>query len=581
MKRPVLLISEKEEPPVVEVEEEREPESEAIRRPLARLSDWQERIIRGLLLAVSVFGLVVLIAEWPLVAAQGRPDILAVIVTIYVVVLALTFGPAISYHVRAISFVVLFYLAGLLDLTQSGLSGDGRVFLLAFPLLTLILMGGRAGIGALVLSLLTVAGIGWMMVNGLIVPAFEPRSNEGLPWVTGFFVYLLLAIAVLAPSRYVIENLTRSLGRALEDAHRRWQEVRQLSLSLEQQVKERTAALSRRTSLQEAAAQVARRAAAVRDVNRLPEEIARLISEHFGLYHTGVFLLDSAGEWAVLKAASSEEGLQLLQRGYRLPVGGEGLVSAAAATRRAQIGGGEVAPSFPRTRSEMALPMEVYGRIIGVLDLHSEEGGAFVEEDVAVLQVMADQLALTLENARLLAEAQGALERLSRYRVEETLAAWRKALLRRGIQLSYMYDQTSVRPLPPDSVPLPGNEVPREMAVHSLPDGRSLLTVPIRVYDQTIGFLSFEAQRAWDRAEIALAEAAARQLGLALENARLLEETRLRAERERLIAGITARVRASADVEAILRTAVREIGAALGTDRTFVQLSGGVGGKDQ
>jgi len=65
-------------------------------------------------------------------------------------------------------------------------------------------------------------------------------------------------------------------------------------------------------------------------------------------------------------------------------------------------------------------------------------------------------------------------------------------------------------------------------------------------------------------------------LGLALESARLFEETQRMAERERLVSEITAKVRASMDVDIILQTAVRELGAALGTDRAFVQLSTGV-----
>ena len=67
----------------------------------------------------------------------------------------------------------------------------------------------------------------------------------------------------------------------------------------------------------------------------------------------------------------------------------------------------------------------------------------------------------------------------------------------------------------------------------------------------------------------------AEQLALAMENVRLLEETQRRAQRDRLIADITAKVRASSNVETILQTAVRELGTALGSDRTRVQLSAG------
>ncbi|HEC36487.1 MAG TPA: GAF domain-containing protein, partial [Anaerolineae bacterium] len=404
-----------------------------------------------------------------------------------------------------------------------------------------------------------------------------------LPWVTAVAVYLLLAVVTLVPVAYVINNLVANLRQALEEARRRWREVRALSRNLEQQVAERTADLARRSAQLEAAAQVAREAAAIRDVEQLLGETAHLISERFGFYHAGIFLLDKAGEWAVLRAASSEGGQRMLERGHRLRVGEEGIVGYVAATGRpriAQAVGEEKVffdnPDLPQTRAEMALPLRVHERLIGVLDIQSRQEGAFIEEDVAILQVMADQLALTIENARLFTETRKALDRLSRYRVEETLKAWREALLRRGVSLSYFYDQTGVRPLPVDEMPVSIDKESQKVTVRSLADGRFLLMAPIRVYGQTIGSLSFEARRAWEPDEIALVEAAVQQMSLALENARLLEETRHYAQRDRLIASITARVRSSMDLETILQTAVRELGVALGSKRTFVQLRSGV-----
>jgi GAF domain-containing protein len=104
------------------------------------------------------------------------------------------------------------------------------------------------------------------------------------------------------------------------------------------------------------------------------------------------------------------------------------------------------------------------------------------------------------------------------------------------------------------------------------------LIVPISLRDEAIGVLGLQGTKdgqQWTESEIALIEAIADQLALAIENARLLEETQQRAERERIIANITMRVRASMDPDTILQTAVRELGAALGTDRAFVKLGAG------
>ncbi len=171
--------------------------------------------------------------------------------------------------------------------------------------------------------------------------------------------------------------------------------------------------LQRRATQLTAAAEVAQSAAAILDLGRLLDETVHLISDQFGFYHAGVFLLDEPGEYAVLRAASSEGGQRMLARGHRLAVGQVGIVGYVAGTGQPRIAldVGEDAiffdnPDLPLTRSEMALPLMTRGRIIGVLDVQSTEPAAFGDEDVAVLRTMANQLATAIENVRLLEEAE-------------------------------------------------------------------------------------------------------------------------------------------------------------------------------
>lgn len=176
------------------------------------------------------------------------------------------------------------------------------------------------------------------------------------------------------------------------------------------------AEVRRRATQLAAAAEVARDATAILDVDQLLDETAHLISEQFGYYHAGVFLLDEAGadagsEYAVLRAASSEGGRRMLERGHKLRVGKVGIVGHAAATGepRVALDVGLDATHFahgdlPDTRSEMGLPLKVRGKVIGVLDVQSKQAAAFSEDDVSALQTMADQLATAIVNARLFQE---------------------------------------------------------------------------------------------------------------------------------------------------------------------------------
>ncbi|MCR4408180.1 MAG: GAF domain-containing protein [Anaerolineae bacterium] len=196
--------------------------------------------------------------------------------------------------------------------------------------------------------------------------------------------------------------------------------LRQAHHELEKQVQERTASLTRRIRDLEALTEVARGATTVLDLQTLLARVVTLISERFGFYHTAIFLLDETGQFAVLQAASSEGGRRLLTRKHRLPVGEKGIVSHVTSQGKPYIAV-DVAnditflsnPDLPATRSELGLPLRVGDKILGVLDVQSMEPDAFSDEDVAVLQTLADQVAIAIDNAQLFKQIQARVEELA------------------------------------------------------------------------------------------------------------------------------------------------------------------------
>jgi putative methionine-R-sulfoxide reductase with GAF domain len=174
----------------------------------------------------------------------------------------------------------------------------------------------------------------------------------------------------------------------------------------------------RRAAMLQAGAEVSRVVAQIRDLDRLLPQVAQLISQNFGFYHVGIFMLDQAGRYAVLRAANSEGGLRMLARRHKLEVGSVGIVGYVTGTGRPRIAldVGEDAvyfdnPDLPDTRSEMAVPLRSGDQAIGALDVQSTAEAAFTEEDVVVLTALADQIAIAIENARLFQEHQAALDR--------------------------------------------------------------------------------------------------------------------------------------------------------------------------
>jgi len=310
-------------------------------------------------------------------------------------------------------------------------------------------------------------------------------------------------------------------------------QIQELVYTLEQRVAQRTADLARRTAQLEAAAHVARRAAEIRDVDVLLNETVRLISDRFGFYHAGIFLVDDAREYAVLRAASSEGGQRMLARGHRLAVGRVGIVGYVAGTGKPRIAldvGADAVffdnPDLPLTRSEMALPLRVGERVIGVLDVQSEEPEAFTQEDVAVLQTLADQIALAIENARLLEESRRALEELQAAYGERVRRAWERV---EGIPPALVYDRVAITPV---ETPPPVPEVEEalrqgQVVALSEPDnGRAVIAAPLRLHDRVIGAITLEETdeaRPWTEDDIALVQAVSEQVALALESARLYQ----------------------------------------------------------
>lgn len=218
-------------------------------------------------------------------------------------------------------------------------------------------------------------------------------------------------------------------------AQRLEQKVRELTQALEEnthlsrQNQELLVKSQRRARLLEAAARVSQSITSILDLNALLNATVNIICEEFGFYYAGVFLIDDAGEFAVLYAGHGEAGAQLLAQGHRLPLASASMIGSAIQSRQARIAldVGEDKdhfrnPLLPLTRSEMALPLLVGDAATGALTVQSTEERAFSEDDITALQTMADQLAIAIKNARLLLDLEEAHAALLRSKTYEAIA---------------------------------------------------------------------------------------------------------------------------------------------------------------
>ncbi|GAB4503769.1 MAG: hypothetical protein Fur0043_07610 [Anaerolineales bacterium] len=348
------------------------------------------------------------------------------------------------------------------------------------------------------------------------------------------------------------------------------EKIQELVATLEERVQERTSALQKRASQLQAVSEVARAAASIRNLDLLLPEITRQISEQFGFYHAGIFLLDAQEENAVLVAANSAGGQKMLARQHKLPIEPRSIVGFVASTKSPRIAldtGADAVffnnPDLPETRSEMAVPLKVGEQLIGVLDVQSTETNAFSQEDIAIITTLADQVALAIENALSFEKTQQALTRAEETYQKYFGQSWVQFTRQMGEKLGYAYREGVTAPLDKTS------------ARSFTENDNGLLRIPLTLRGQTLGLLeirSRQPKRAWTQDEKNLAQAAAERAALALESAYLLEEARRRASRERIISEVTSKIGESINLKNILRTAVEELGRAIPGSEVSISL---------
>ncbi len=420
-----------------------------------------------------------------------------------------------------------------------------------------------------------------------LLPGTYSTSLEYVILNSFFFLTVMSAtIAVFHRHRALLIIATKNRNEQIIT----YQRLEEAKYTLEAQVLARTNELDRandqlkwKTDKLQAASDISQELMA--NINETPAELlaraTRIISEKFGFYHVGIFLLDENLEYAVLRAANSKGGQQMLARRHQLRIGGAGIVGYVAQSGRPRIAldtGADAVffnnPDLPETRSEIALPLK-YGPItIGILDVQSTKSSAFNQEDVSILSTLANQLAIVIRNLQ--------TSRQDRMPSFEKRSNWRT-----GLRMTDKLPASGYSISPDGSISnaLPENNSTTQKAIASgeteITNSSSknispTLAVPVKLRDQVIGIIHIESSengKKWTEEEITLVQAISERAALALENARLFENATRRAEQEETIARITTKIGSSSDFNRILQTTIQELGQALGASRTFIQLA--------
>lgn len=372
------------------------------------------------------------------------------------------------------------------------------------------------------------------------------------------------------------------LGTLADTFNSMTSQLKTLISELEERVRARTQELANRNEALvlrgrqlTTVADVAREITRAQNLESLLDTLVRLVSERFNFYHAGIFLLDDEQEYAVLRASNSEGGQRMLNRGHRLKVGEVGIVGYVTGTGKPRIAtdvGIDAVyfqnPDLPLTRSEMTLPLIIGDRIIGALDVQSTEANIFSQEDVELFTILADQVAIAIENNVLLQETVRALEASESLHRQYLLQEWGREVDERDLA-GFEYTPEGVKTIDREDS-LAFQKVfeagePVLIPVIDQPSGKSgvSLAVPISLRGETIGLINIEETRKekkdWQKEEIQAVQSVANQVALALENARLFEQTLRRAERDRKVLEITGKIRSTTNPQEMVQIAIEEL----------------------
>ncbi len=514
-----------------------------------RLHTWRERVLQLLTIVLLVVGTPMYFINMRSFIQTSSWTSAAFVSIAYIWVVGITVVRRVSYNLRAISIIIAIYLLAPISYDLFALSGDGRIWILFFIIFTTLMLGLRAGSVATVLGLLTHFIFAFLMTNEYIpLPESEAilaNAFEMQGWISTGISLLFVALILMFSSGLLVRGLDRSVSD-LEKALETERELSKQVLDDRDELEARSKDLERRVGQIRSAAEISRTLSTILDPQELLQRVVQMIYDGFSLYYVAVFLVDERNRFANLTAGTGEAGRRMLADNHRLSIGGSSMIGWATANRRARIAqdvGLEAIrfrnPHLPETRSELAIPIVIGNQVLGALSIQSAQPEAFDKDDIVVLQGIADSLAVAMENARLFQQFETSLKEIQQLNREYLGKAWQEVTLQSEEALSITIDTG-----------LTSDE------------GSNEINVPMTLRgEQIIGQIVLEGQRVqWTSDEVEFIEAVSNQAALALESARLLEESQKHAERERTLNQLVTRFARSLDFDALLQTVVKELG---------------------
>jgi GAF domain-containing protein len=515
----------------------------------------------------------------PIQASKGYTVKALTFALTVIIFISLPLGAASSFYeyISPLFFLVLYILA-----RRGYINFVGGVVVLLFALLSMDSVGDLSTLDA---SGLLVLAVSVVLAGVLIGPKaiFVTAVGSG---VLGFWAFLLqnnqdapfiaISYLMLAGLTYLLLHQVRS---ALGQSERYARELEQSRSNLGSEIAERTRELQRSFNLTSQASELINRSTTLEE---LFAGTVELIQERFNFSHVHIYTYVPNLARLIIAYGSGTAGQRLKEEAYTIELG-QGVVGVAAQTKQALIVNNvEEFPDFihvpllQNTRAEMAIPLGTGSNLLGLLDIQDNNVNAFTETDLELMQSLANQLTVAINNFRLVAETEQALAQIEALNARLTREGWDYTLQHAPIS-GYIYISGQVTALIDNGQQVSAQKSLITDEVNDLDDQldpSQAISIPIKLRGQLIGVLELEreANNPWREEDEIVVQSVSQQIALALERARLFEDSQRNAWRDHLVSEATAQVWTATEIERVLQTAVAQLGDRLGASEVVIRL---------
>lgn len=547
----------------------------------SRLSVVRDQSLQFTLNVLTVIAGLVALAVTLVVAQSGISQNIFIAWGLVILFSVITVLRNISFRLRVILFSSILLIASSYLLLADGFTTHGLLLMMGFVIIVTLFNGVSDGILSGVVAIGVVLLTGTLVTSGSFsLPSVLPPTNPGFDWIIGGLSFIGLASISIGVLSITLASLQKTVRDQETKISEQSTEISTLSVVSTRQ-KDELDLLHRHLELHMTVSQI------YSEQRSLPSfylEVVNLIAKSFSLYHAAIYFLSESGDELIIQSGSGDAGKVLTEQKFHIKINRNSMMGYVALNnepRYAPDVSEDVTflqnPMLSYTKSELAVPISHGNVILGILDLQADRLNAFTGSDIRAFQQLGTLIAALITTRSLSENIQQIKSEVEQTRKQNVLKSWKNHILASKKHYGYQVKDQKIMETPQldqhANSAMASETIIQETTTLENGSYQTVVAIPIMLRGQSFGVLDMHfSAKVIPQDLMQLLEATSSRLALALENARLLEELKMRADREHLVGDISAKMRSSTAVQDILGAAAEELGRTLGISEVIVHL---------